>query len=257
MHPNALGIGIPAAHRTNQQSEFRRAFAKRIRSLRRLQRSSQIRDTKLNEKRDRPLSEYNLYLAGLEATLEYINCLPVRLVVDMGMGTGRAFATLSRIPKHYRVRFMGVDMMRSSDAILNDCRLTPAEIMRGFQPQSIGAAFSVFGPTHYTRIDPVFERLNKLLVWGGLIKVVIMKHIHGSSLNGENARQNREMERFFRRNRYDYAYCDGGHTNRKGVFRIYLAIKRRYGSRGGVRALDLLIADRRLVKRYAPKYVPR
>jgi len=243
--------------RSPEERERRNAIARNVRSLRRFERKH-VLHTDYNEKRSRPLSEYGLYLAGLEGTLAYVNRLPIRRMVDVGAGTGRAFLKLSRTPKYRRIAFEGVGIVQEPGIVLPKYHITSAQVMRGFQEKSVGAVLSVFGPTHYCPIPPVMDKLHALLIPGGLIKLVVMKYVPGHALNDEQKERVKAVTHFFRSHHYDFAYCDGAHAGRTGSFRTFLGIKRRQGARDQKSiAAKIMRHDLKSVRKFTRGYLPR
>lgn len=257
MFEDLLGIKVASSQRTQAQKDYRVELAKRLRSLRRVERIHVI-PGRMNEKRNRSPREYGIYLAGLDGTLGYVRRGRIRVVVDIGAGTGRSIAALERSPKYNPMKFIGTGILSAPDIVATHYRLTPAELMRGFPDASVGAFLSVFGPTHYSDLPPVLERIHAVLAPDGLLKFAVMKSIPGHESNPEYAFRIRQITTFFNKKHYDFSCVDGRFPGRLGTFRIFLAVKPRTGAvRPRRLAASILEEDKKSSKKYFRGYLER
>lgn len=163
---------------------FRQELAKSIRKIRRSERFYE--EERFAYKRNRSLTRYLYYLQGLGATLNYIRRLPSPCLVDLGSGTGRAIKELSTAEIGRDLTIIGTGIAWHKYIEYPHYRITPAECMRGFKPSSVGGFISVFGPTHYSYyLKVVLDNLDRVLIPGGVMKLVMMEHSSFSRNNAE------------------------------------------------------------------------
>ena len=197
----------------------------------------------MNEIRNRSGAEYVDALQGLNATLQYILRLKSNVIVDVGAGSSRGIAELSKSRFGRDLTFKGVGLYRDPAIAHNigweHYTLTTAEIMRGFSNESVGAFISVFGGLHYSkRLTFALSREDELLVPGGVIKLCLaedaasgLKESLKQQLNEEARVRNQAIENFFRDRQYGIADMKRVWNSKEGEGsdRIFLAIKPGHG----------------------------
>lgn len=212
---------------------------------------------KFFKRRDRTLRRYRFYLAGLDATLDYVATLSSRQVVDLGAGTGRALRTLERVKHGKKLAFVGTGIIWDTSIVFRNYRLTPAELMCGFPPESVGAFISVFGPIHYSNaVELVLENIHRLLAPGGVVKLAVAdwQESNPPDRNSYLRLVNGHIARFFRERNYGFAFREVLVPKDKWKGLALLAVKPRARRPHPVRiARRLMAAD----YENAPRKLPR
>ncbi len=185
-----------------------------------------------NQKRDRFGWMYIDNLRGLHGTLSYARGLSSDTVVDLGAGSSRAISEIAKSGLGDGLRFMGTglvsDLQVGGNIGLSNYRITPAEIMRGFDPESVAGIISVYGPFEYSKhLELVLQKADEILVPRGVIKFCVMQYTEGKEqLNQRRERNMGQINDFLESNDYSWSYEDFQISGRVNSFsRIYLAIK--------------------------------
>ncbi len=169
--------------------------------------AKQLRDVRRYEKMVEPLkaidgytlnrkdSEYVSLLSGIEQTLKYLLALSQetnsRVVVDTGTGHGQAWQDLATSPLNPGLEFEATALNMSKllrkvwEGGRVKVRITTAERMRGYKPESVLGVFAVSSLTYVLDQPTVARKLDEILVPGGVIKAVYPPfpgsiHTHGS-----------------------------------------------------------------------------
>lgn len=190
--------------------EIRNKLARQLRGLRKLEKESMIPNPEHNKKRDRSAFQYVNHLQGLQGTLNYVLNLPVKTIVDIGAGTTRAIGEIAKSTYGNGLKFIATGIVNHTDIEKNigykNYRLTSAEVMRGFQPESVGGFLSVYGPLYYSNYEEIiFGKMDELLVPGGITKFCIMKDIPGSKINKNHAEKCQKIEEIMKKLGYGVA----------------------------------------------------
>lgn len=122
---------------------------------------------------DRGAAGYSEKLKGLTATLDYASSLAgSNTVLDLGTDTGRACADLSK--KFRDLSFIGTGLRRSplAEKFLpgDKFKVTAAENLRGIANESIACVIANYSITYSHAQRLVAERLDEVLIPGGIIK---------------------------------------------------------------------------------------
>ena len=213
--------------------EFRVALAEYLRKARRVEREVISFSPDWREKRDRSAAMYYGHLQGLDATLWYAQEFSGRKkVVDLGAGTSRAIAEIAAQNADAGFEFLATGLINEPEAAQNlgreRYRVTPAELMRGFEPSSVGCFLSVYGPfEHSWYLDLVFRKIDELLVPGGIIKLCVIRNVPGATPEMNQVHQITcdNIEACFMAKQYGFASRDLTIAKKIATSRIFLAVK--------------------------------
>lgn len=236
--------------------ETRHELARELRKARLIEMQRIMPDQRLNEKRDRTGETYIDHLSGLQGTLNYVTKLPTAIVVDLGAGSSRAVAQISRSKYGEGLTFLATGIVNDPEIDKHigrsSYRITPAETMVGFDSSSIGGFISVYGPfEHSAYLDQVLERTDELLVPDGIIKLCIMKKMpgHDEQMNRIMVQRYKKIEDFFKNRGYGLAINDWDIVDKIGTNRTFLGIKPGQGEKDldslarGIMEKDLMNLD--------------
>lgn len=125
---------------------------------------------------DRSGDEYSRCLGGLKYFFEHVQTLSSHSVLDIGAGTTRAIHQISQKSEASGIEFYaaGLSTVSLREGYLPKYRvhLTPAESLRGFEDKSMGGIIAVYSLCYSTTPRLAAERIDDLLVPGGVIKAV-------------------------------------------------------------------------------------
>lgn len=142
---------------------------------------------------ERDAVDYFFTLRGLSATLNYIKqMVNAKKVLDIGVGDSRAVKEIARSTFGEGLKFVGTSLTRKSTHRYflgqSNITLTSAEVLRGFQPDSLGGILGVYSLTYSISPEQTVARLNEVLTAGGLIKACFRVPGHALKLNSLTAR---------------------------------------------------------------------
>lgn len=121
---------------------------------------------------------YTYELGGVEASFDYVRNLPVKTILDLGTGTGKALAEFKKSPEGNGLNFIG-QAIKNNKAIVNNLgsggyRITPVESLKTIPDKSVGAVISVYGGMMYSRhYDSMADSISRILIDDGLVKTSI------------------------------------------------------------------------------------
>ena len=161
-------------------SPERRAVARQLLAMRRLERLGECVD-------DRGGGDYIHCFKGLRRFLDYTRAVPgSNLVLDIGAGITRGVNDLSKSEKGRNLKFMATGLVskirgqgdnryKRVDNSLGSAnlRLTSGEILRGIADNSVAGVMALFSIAYSACPEMVIDRINQVLVPGGVIKAVV------------------------------------------------------------------------------------
>jgi hypothetical protein len=126
---------------------------------------------------DRNGHEYFEMMNGLTATLGYAENLPdSNTILDLGTGTGRGCVDLAK--QFENLNFIGTGLRRypETERFLpgNKFTLTSGENLRGIKDKSIAGVIANFSITYSHAQQLVAERVDEILVPGGIVKATFV-----------------------------------------------------------------------------------
>lgn len=153
-----------------KHSPERRAAARKIWETRRVELESGYQTNRSSQ-------NYQAYFEGLEYFFDYIRSLGTgNLVLDIGAGTTRGISELSESYIGMGLSFFATGLVRSrlvQQHIGNErFRTTPAEVLRGFQEESVSGILALHSIAYCTSAELVVTRIHQVLVAGGVVKCV-------------------------------------------------------------------------------------
>lgn len=134
--------------------------------------------------------QYTEELCGIAHDLEYVRReLSCNTVLDIGTGTSRGIAQIKKSHYGHNLKFLATSLNLSPEFSANlgkeAISLTTAEVLRGFKEESVGMIIAIHSLSYCVRPDLVINRLNEVLVPGGIIK---------ASFKGRDARSPRGIQ---------------------------------------------------------------
>ncbi len=188
---------------------------------------------------DRNASEYYSILDGYIQSLFYVKQLgSSKVVLDIGAGTTKAISEISESPEgkglelEFRATVLTYTPAIEENLGLVNTHITPAETLSGIDDNSVGLALAVYSITYSVRPDATIDRINDILVPGGILKGTFFSEKE-KGVNASIASRITPFQRRLRELNYDIAL---------GPNEVILAKKP--GGHLAVSAQDLLEADR-------------
>ncbi len=139
-------------------------------------RAARAHESNPGEKYDtnRGMQEYYYALGGLNHYLDYVKTLKSNIVLDIGACTGRAMHQLSQTSLGDEIDFQVTALKNEKNLRQNfpkgKVHITPVEILRGIQPESVGGVLSMVSITYSEYPKIAIDKINEVLVPGGIVK---------------------------------------------------------------------------------------
>jgi hypothetical protein len=163
---------------------------------------------------DRTGKEFLCRIGGLEHLFKYARSLNSNVILDIGTGTGKASRAISRMAIASGFDYH-VSALRNTPELLkrfpkDKIHITGAETLRGIQNNSTGVILGLNSLGYSVRPRIVAQRLNEVLVAGGVIKGTF-NTIGGFSKYGESEiRDPQTMGKYLSEMGYDVSFKDFG-----------------------------------------------
>ncbi len=210
-------------------SQERQALALQLTTVRR----HEVR--KVYETNRKPI-DYDALLGGYGRSLEYVRQLDgTNLVLDIGAGTTGAISGISKMPGGRGLDFRATALVYTPEIgeYLGRERthITPAEILRGIDNNSVGLALAVYSITYAINPAAAINRIDEVLAPGGILKGVFRYNNKGTITLALSTPRKPFEERLKELN-YDVAFDEEG-----------IMLAKKPGGNIAINAQDLLIAD--------------
>lgn len=134
---------------------------------------------------NRMINDYSHELRGLKATLDYVRNLgSSNIVVDVGTGEGLSWSWIKEVfGKGLEFWATGLVDYDCNERFDGKFRNTSAEVMDGFKDASVGGIIAVYSIA-YGSPKPCIDRLDEILVPGGVIKARFNHSVDDSFKDG-------------------------------------------------------------------------